>query len=360
MKKYFTKKRVMNGVIALIAVVSFINTQAIIKLSGGAQNNVAVSSKNQSAQVLLSQRSCIKILPASNNHTTFIDPANFTENFDGTSSHMFVIGLKIRNTCNQSISIISEGYHSNGTYQNAFQNMRLEDFPNISNQTVASNYSFVGPHPSPISDIYGLSQSNFEVPMTNQNGISPTGDGAMKVTNIPANSEKEFIVYSYANASGQSSLHNTRLSLKNIRWFLTQSYSDNNLSGSDVKTYSLTSAEVEKYTTSYARFVGGQNSDCAEGTVIGYDANGNPIYCGDNLGPNDCAEGTIIGYDANGNPIFCGDEVSENDCAEGTVIGYDSNGNPIYCKGEGGANGNDCAKGTIIGYNKDGSPIYCE
>lgn len=92
---------------------------------------------------------------------------------------------------------------------------------------------------------------------------------------------------------------------------------------------------------------------CAEGTIIGYDANGNPIYCGD--GEVGCAEGTVIGYNPDGTPIYCGGIY--NGCAEGTIIGYTQDGTPLYC---GGAPGPiDCAEGTIIGYDANG-PIYCQ
>lgn len=334
--KFFTKNKVIAGVVGLIAVVSVVNTQAILSLTnfvkGGEQEPMSLfGSKRQEAQVFGSTTNCIRLLPASNNHTTFIDPANFTEDFDGLSKHMFVIGFKIKNTCSRPISIIKDGFtFPEGS--NYFQNSKLEDFPNVSAQTASPVYSFSGPNAATISSIYGLLSPDLLIANSNLDGVTPTGDGQMKVANIPANGTKEFIVFSYANASTQNPEHHTRLSLKKIRWFITQSYNDNNLSNTEVKVYELTTPEVEKYTTSYAHFKGDIDKDCAEGAIIGYDANGNPIFCGDDVGENDCAEGAIIGYDATGNPIFCGDQGDDNDCAEGAIIGYDKNGKPIFCQ----------------------------
>lgn len=360
---FFTKNKLIAGVLGLMAIVSVVNTQAILNLTnyitGGENSSMSVfKNDRQEAQILSSSGNCIKLSPASNNHTSFIDPANFTENFDGLSKHMFVVGLKIKNTCSRSISIIKDGYSfPNGV--SAFQNSKLEDFPNINNQTASSQYSFSGPHPSAITDIYGLMPTSLNIPNSNLNGVIQTGDGEMKVTNIPANGEREFILYSYANANNQGVQHNTRLSLKKIRWFLTQNYNDNILTNNEVKVYSLSSSDVEKYRTSYARFLGENTSgDCAKGTIIGYDSNGSPIFCGDQIPQGGCAEGTIIGYDSNGSPVFCGDEVVDpNDCAKGTIIGYDSNGSPIFC-GDSIPQGG-CAEGTIIGYDQNGSPIFC-
>jgi hypothetical protein len=279
--KFFTKNKIIAGVIGLIALVSVVNTQAIIKLTNyikaGSGNEFAVVAEGQSAQVFSSRSNCVRILPASNNHTTFVDPAN-VEGLDGLSKHMFVIGFKIKNLCNQSISVVKEGFNfPNGA--NAFQNSKLEDFPNINNQTASTNYSFSGPNPSFISDIYGISALSSAIPNGNINGVTLTGDGEMKVTNIPAGGEKEFIVFSYVDANADGIIHNTRLSLKNIRWFLTQSYQDNLLSSNEVKTYALTAPEVEKYTTSYARFKSQGSDDCAEGAIIGYNKDGTPIFC---------------------------------------------------------------------------------
>ncbi|MDQ5883336.1 MAG: hypothetical protein QG654_249, partial [Patescibacteria group bacterium] len=332
--KFFTKNKVIAGVIGLMALVSVVNTQAILSLTnyvkGEKVGGMVLNGENQEAQVFGSTTNCIRLYPASSNHTSFIDPSSFSENFDGLSSHMFVVGFKIKNTCNRSISIIKDGFtFPNGG--NSFQTSKLEDFPNINNQTSSSGYSFSGPNASFITDINGLLSPDLIVLNSNLDGVTPTGDGEMKAFNIPASSEKEFIVFSYANASNQNIEHHTRLSLKKIRWFFTQSYQDNSLSNSEVKVYSLNTSDLEKYRTSYARFKG-VSEDCAKGTIIGHDANGNPIFCGDTVGDGDCAEGTIIGYAADGTPIFCGDDNSGgNDCAEGTIIGYDANGNPILC-----------------------------
>lgn len=292
-----TKNKVVGGVIGLLAIVSIVNTQAIIKLSGGGADTVLVASAGQEAQALSSASKCIQVLPASGNHTSFVDPADVSPSFD----HMLVIGLTIKNICSRSISIISDGFtYPNGTNQN-FQNSKLEDFPNISNQTLASEYAIIGPHVASIPTIYGLDQYDLVIPASNIMNVEYAG-GDMKVATIGANSQKEFIVYSYVRGNSQNIEHNTRLSLKKIRWFLTSSYNDSQLSSNEVKTHSLTPAEVSMFTTSYANF----NQDgCAAGTIIDYDKNGNPIYCAGGNSEGGCPEGTIIGFNKDGSPIFC-------------------------------------------------------
>lgn len=281
--KFFTKNKIIAGTLALMALVSVVNTQAILSLTnyvkGDSAKNYSLNTGNQEAQVFRSSSACIKLSPASNNHTTFIDPLSFSEDFDGLSKHMFLIGFKIKNTCSQTISIVKDSFtYPNGT--GSFANGKLEDFPNILNQTASSNFSFSGPTPATISNIWGILSPDLIVPNANLIGVTSTGDGEMKVANIPAGGEKEFIFSSYANA-GEAE-HHTRLSLKNIRWFMTSSYGDGQISAQEMKTYALTKAEVEKYTTSYARFKTHSEEtpdDCAAGTIIGYDQNGNPIFC---------------------------------------------------------------------------------
>ena len=306
--KFFTKNKIIGGTLALMALVSIINTQAILRLTdyvkGDSARGLSLSSEGQEAQVFRSSSSCLKLSPASNNRTTFIDPASFSEDFDGLSKHMFLIGFKIKNTCNQTISIVKDSFaYPNGT--GSFSNSKLEDFPNILNQTASSNFSFSGPTPANTESIWGILSPDLIVPNQNLSGVTITGDGEMKVANIPANGEREFIVSSYANAGLNE--HHTRLSLKNIRWFTTSSYGDGQISNGEMKTYALTKAEVEKYTTSYARFKSSAQSsdDCAEGTIIGYDSAGNPIFCGNEDVGDDCAKGTIIGYNKDGTPIYC-------------------------------------------------------
>ncbi|MBP7846422.1 MAG: hypothetical protein KA007_03200, partial [Candidatus Pacebacteria bacterium] len=112
----------------------------------------------------------------------------------------------------------------------------------------------------------------------------------------------------YANNQGVE--HHSRLSIKKIRWFLTQSYNDQNLSANEVKTYNFTNEEVEKYTTNYARFKIA-SSGCTDAAIIGYNPDGSPIYCGgisrelSGLRDTDCTKGVVIGYNKDGTPIYC-------------------------------------------------------
>lgn len=302
MHKFFTKNKIIAGVIGLMAIVSVVNTQAIIKLS-----STGVSSNDQSAQVLSSLSNCISLSSAPYKHTNFINPEGHAEEYNGLSRNSFIIGLNIRNTCNRDIYIIKDSFtFPNGT--NSYSSLEFQDYNRPNQQTLLSFYSINGPLKSNLNDIWGYLGSDMVIPNTNLSGVQMTGDGEMKLTKIPANQNRNFVFSGNAIASTNSTPHHTRLSVKSIRWFLVQSYNDNVLSANEVRTYNLTPVEVEKFSSGYARFdgnnSGSDNQGCIPGTFMGYDSNGNPIFCeGDEN--TDCIPGTIIGYNKDGTPIFC-------------------------------------------------------
>lgn len=241
-----TNKKIVGVVISLLAVVSVVQTQAIIKLTK------LSTSQSQKAQVT-NYATCLKLSPASVNHTSFIDPTDFSDTYNGLNKHMFVIGLKIKNMCDTAISIIKDSYsYPNGT--NSFQIAKMEDFPNITNPTVLQSFSVNGPARSNISDIYGVLSPDMIIPNIYLTGVIPTGDGEMKAYTLQPKVEKDFIVFSYGDANASDIISNTRLSLKKIRWFYTQAFADSLLTSSEVKTYNLTTIEIGRFTTGYARF----------------------------------------------------------------------------------------------------------
>lgn len=274
MNKLFTKNRIIAGVVGLMAIVSIVNTQAIIKLS---------SSNTQSAQVLSSSaRNCISLSNAPYKHTNFINPAGDVEEYNGLSRNFFVIGLNITNTCSRDIYIVKDSFiFPFGS--NAYSTLEFQDFNRPNQPTLLSGYSTNGPFKSNLTDIWGYLGHDMIIPTTNLSGVQITGDGEMKLTRIPANTTKSFAVSAYGTASGEVSPHHTRLSIKNIRWFLAQSYSDNILSSNEMRVYSLNPAEIEKFSSGYARFdrinTSSDNKDCLPGTLIGFNKDGSPIYC---------------------------------------------------------------------------------
>jgi len=73
-------------------------------------------------------------------------------------------------------------------------------------------------------------------------------------------------------------------------------------------------------------FCNGVYNDCAEGTIIGYTSSGTPIYCGDSSGSGGVAC-PIIGYSSSGAPLYPAGCDTVNACP---VIGYNSAGVPVY------------------------------
>lgn len=306
MTKLFTKNRIIAGVVGLMAIVSVVNTQAIIKLSSR-----GVSSADQSAQVFnTSLNNCISLSSAPYKHTNFINPAGDLEEYNGLSRNSFIIGLNIRNTCNRDIYVVKDSFvFPGGT--GSYPSLEFQDFNRPNQSTLLSGYSMNGPFKSNLNDIWGYLGHDMIIPVSNLNGVQPTGDGEMKLTKIPANTTKSFAFSGIGNASTATTPHHTRLSVKSIRWFLAQSYNDNILSSNDMKVYNLTPTEIEKFSSGYARFDGvsapSGGEDCIPGILIGYDKNGNPIFCDEGNGgdDSDCIPGILIGYNKDGSPIYC-------------------------------------------------------
>lgn len=276
MTKIFTKNRIIAGALCLMALVSVVNTQAIIKLSSG-------NSIKQTAQVSNSSlKNCISLSSAPYKHTNFINPTGDQEDLNGLSRNSFIIGLNIRNICNRDIYIVNDSF-AFPFGDNAYAGSVFEDFNRPNQTTLLSNYSVNGPFKSNLDDIWGYLGYDMVIPFSNLNGVQITGHGEMKITKIPANSAISFAYSGNGIAGFQGTPHHTRLSIKNIRWFLSQSYNDNILSSNEMRIYNLTSAEIEKFSSGYARFdnvsAPSSGTDCVPGTLIGFNKDGSPIYC---------------------------------------------------------------------------------
>lgn len=73
-------------------------------------------------------------------------------------------------------------------------------------------------------------------------------------------------------------------------------------------------------------FCNGVYNECAIGTIVGYTSGGTPIYCGDSSGSGAVAC-PIIGYSSSGTPLYPAGCDPVNACP---VIGFNPAGDPIY------------------------------
>lgn len=297
-----TNKRIVGGLIALLAIVSVVQTQAIIKITKGSTSNktvAMVSSEDQAAQVLTSAASkCIQILPRDTNYTHFIDAIDQSPSFD----HTFYLGFKIKNRCNVPISIIQDvDYNFNDEFHDHFV---VEDYLGVGVDTVA--YAFYGYGPlKAYYDEIAASSANSTIPVANLDNVSyystyftagpifdpsnPPSPGYIIVQNLPANSSTNFI-YGVNVKGNLSAEHYSRVFLNKIRWFSTQNYNDGILSGDEIKIHNLTSEERKIVTTSHAKFNGGGVWDsrfgCPEGVVLGYNEKNSSPICSKGSGAN--------------------------------------------------------------------------
>ncbi len=250
-----SKNKIIAGVIGLIAVVSLVNTGAIVKLSK--------NTGGQEAQVLSASRNCVEVLAPSQNRTSFIDAhGNISD-----QTHEYHIGIKIKNRCNYPISIISDqNYYYPGLVSNNVVNLaKVQRFPSLSNP-LPSGYivgTFTGPYSINSGAVAG-GTADISIPIMG-------GGSMMYASTIQANSERDFVVYGYLNST-QEEQDYFRVSLDKFRWFRTSNFtSDNVLSQDEINTFTLS---VDSFVSSYARFNG-----CTPGAVLGYDSQGNAIYC---------------------------------------------------------------------------------
>lgn len=100
MKKFFTNNKIIAGVIGLIAIVSLVNTQAIIKLSSR-----GLSDADQSAQVLSAGSNCLQIdSPLGTRVSNSFDGEIENQNY---KVEEYLIGVSIKNICSQKIYIVN-------------------------------------------------------------------------------------------------------------------------------------------------------------------------------------------------------------------------------------------------------------
>jgi hypothetical protein len=265
-----TNKKILGGVIALLAIVSLAQTQAILQIAKASNVNrtsvlAQVSSEDQAAQVLNTARGCVEVLPPSENRSDFIDP----DPSWGTLSfaHEFVSGIKIRNRCNYPVSIIRDFIGVNPQsptpgFTNLIPIVKLQDWPNLDSQSTTEGiYFFYGPTPVETSTISQHLGADIAIPAQAMNGVPSSYPADAEYNSewtytIPAQSSRDFvfdgIILNIWDSENSFPTHYTRLSINKFRWFKTSDYTDGtSLTANEVKTFTL---PVDSYVSSFAKF----------------------------------------------------------------------------------------------------------
>lgn len=282
-----TNKKIAGGVIALLAIVSLAQTQAILQIAKASNANrvstlAQVSSEDQAAQVLNAARGCIEVLPPSDNRTSFID-AGAGGPSQQLTIHDYIIGVKIKNRCNYSITVLKDSIgKTNGlsdTYSNLIPIVKIQKFPNLNNPyEVEGLYNFTGPMPTEIGIDQPYIGQSADISMTNNNlsGVPSSFIGGTQTNNIwayniPANGSRDFI-YNGVVGNGTPdvpTIEYVRSSLNKLRWFKTSSYNDAMLTSNEVQTFTY---PTDSFVSSYAKLRG------CQGEFV-YDKQNNPIAC---------------------------------------------------------------------------------
>lgn len=261
-----TNKKIAGGVIALLAVVSLTQTQAILKLAKAANVNktsavAMVDSESQEASggnSLSNPNACIQVAPSDGNHTTFIDPDINPYN----NNHSYTIGFKIKNICNTEVSIIDD-FDSSDAYGNGNGGVhvaiaKVEDFMQTGTDSIAWVYAGGGPRVRSTDSVDDTLPQEFIIPSSNIDNVLATIGGAddhvIQGYNIAPSSERNFYISFTVWGNYENIQHRTRIILKKFRWFKTSAYSDSVLSAGEVKTYNLSDANSKLFSTSYAMF----------------------------------------------------------------------------------------------------------
>ncbi len=286
-----TNKRLVGGVIALLAIVSLAQTQAILQIAKASNVNktstlAKVSSEDQTAQVLSTTSSrCVEVLPVEGTeHSIDYPGAAVSENGQVLDyNHTFFVHFKVKNKCNSDIYVLQDlGMVMPGVYEDT-----LGLFPGEI-QEYNPSFEYVSPSPIvPATDI-GFYYSgvwggypyvgNLDIPLTNMPGVNflynssaPSATSAR----IPALSERYFTFQSMVQIDTNDFPEVPkayRMALKKIRWFSQNSYADNTISASEVKTYVMPASLSKSLTTSYITYWNNQSVSGFKNLSISSDA----------------------------------------------------------------------------------------
>lgn len=261
-----TNKRIIGGLMALLFVVTIVQSQAIIKIAKGANVNkvsgtATVSSEDQTAQVLTASGNCVSVAPAGDVYKT-----NFADaEHQGSGMISYLLDFKIKNNCNYTVSIpidlsrnmpaTPSGVPSMALAQEYLQTIPLPEIqsPGLFSVTTWGPYSHDpfylnddlygswsnGVAQSP-DGLVGLSGSlDASVP------IDPMLQGLLYFYNIPPKVSKNFLMNVIVNSTDYSEFPQrraVRAALAKFRWFKTSDFTnDNFLTANEVKTYTVPS-----------------------------------------------------------------------------------------------------------------------
>lgn len=277
-----TNKKIVGGVIALLAVVSVVQTQAIVKIAKDSNTNnssrlATVSPEDQTAQVLSTARQCAEILPVDGTETS-IDYPSAAHDMEGNvadNMHTFHINFKVKNRCANNIYILGDigsiipGFYTDPgdvfpgeiqEYNPLFQ--YNESSPIVPATNIGERSAVIWGHGSNLFSSSYLF-TDLEIPNSNFSGISLMniegwGQDSRNGYLVPPQMERFFIFQSFVGVDNATFPENNpkayRMKLKKIRWFTQASYSDGVLTANELKTYFVPQGLYKSITTSYITF----------------------------------------------------------------------------------------------------------
>ncbi len=278
-----TSKKIVGGALALLFIVSIVQTQAILKISNAIKGNntvAAVSSEDQAAQVTLAA-SCLAVLPVDGTETSIDYPGSYVDDNNHVVDyfHTFFVNFKVKNRCSydiyvfQDFGVIIPGVYddTNGVFPGEFQEYNpFYEYGSPSPTVPATNLNYItswvhgnSPYPTNPGDI--------DMPFSSLSGINllQTYNGNQWAYRIPAQSIRYFTFQAAAQLDTmnlqQNFIQAYRLELKKVRWFKASDYADQVLTATELKRYNLPATLHNSVTTSYVGYV---NNDPLAGTNL--------------------------------------------------------------------------------------------
>lgn len=242
---FFTKNKMIGGLIGLIAVVGFINTQAIIILTnrvmGGNNNSLSLKGAGQEAQVSLAgaaAKTCVEVLPHEDKqHSIVYTAENIAEITNLEGFNHFVTQTKIKNICNVPIYIVG-GYGTENKYFPSSSPIEYSGYRNYKFET------FV-PQNDDFAEAYGV-QSMFTplVPFVQDDEMAYYLDEHILDVNqnyfrLEPNAVRNFSLHVSAGWFNNSEEmdHHTRMVLDKVNWFFATNLNDGDVSQSNIRTH---------------------------------------------------------------------------------------------------------------------------
>lgn len=289
-------KKIIGGALALLFIVSIVQTQAILKIT----DHMSVASlsnltpnDSQSAQVRSGNLTSLQANPRCLSISSIEDDFNYSQganlndvindmsySFNTDAIREFFIFFDVKNTCNYDIAIVDD---SGVPFPNGTPTLS----PAILENSVTREQALdiVIQDDSLMNITYGNYAPDLDVqisgvPMQSMDIYGNDWD-FIKAWTIPAGQSEQFVVRSIISKYDENlpyTINSTgRLALKQLRWFRASSASDNILTASEVKTAYLSEDTQKLLNTSFIQFRNTDLSDIGGSNMTQQDFNSSVI-----------------------------------------------------------------------------------